>query len=159
MPAEQNSRLTTAVTLGNDHLSSEFSRFVTVAIPEDLNQSKNLKADLEAYDIPVLLEVEEAEMDAEKLGGIPVLVPECTFEQASEIVGQLELNAIDDDDFEEDEDEEDELEDEEEDEEWDDEDFDEEDEEEEEDEDEDEDFDTDDFEEDEDEDLDEDDEE
>jgi len=160
MPAEQNSRLTTAVALGSDRHESESSRFVTVAIPEKLDQSKNLKADLESYDIPAFLEIEEAEMDAEKLGGIPVLVPECIFEQASEIVGRLELNALDDDDIDDfeddDEDEEvdEEFEDEEEDEDdWDDEDFeDEEEEEEEEEEDEEEDFDIDDL----DEDLDED---
>ena len=83
--------------------------FVAVAIPDNVDQSINLKTDLEAYDIPVLLGQETVEMDAEQLGGIPVLVPECHFEQASEIVGHIELNAVDDvdDDFDLDDDEDD----------------------------------------------------
>jgi hypothetical protein len=115
--------------------------FVPVAIPDKLDQSKNLKADLETYDIPALLEIHEAEMDADKLGGIPVLVPEGSFELASEIVDMIELNSIDDEaDFEEDEFEEfEDDEDEEEEEEWDEDEYEEEDEEEEEEEDEEED--------------------
>ena len=72
--------------------------FVAVAIPDNVDQSINLKTDLEAYEIPALLGQDAAEMDEEQLGGIPVLVPECHFEQASEIVGHIELNAVDDDD-------------------------------------------------------------
>jgi hypothetical protein len=98
--------------------------FVPVAIPDKRDQSRNIKADLEACDIPALLEIQEAEMDADKLGGIPVLVPEGSFELASEIVDMIELDAIDDEaDFEEDEFEEfeddDEEDEEEEEEEWD----------------------------------------
>lgn len=116
--------------------------FVPVAIPNRLDQSRNLKADLEAYDIPALLEIHEAEMDAETLGGIPVLVPEGSFERASEIADMIELNSIDDEaDFEEDEFEEfEDDDDDEEDEDWDDEEYEDEEEEEEEDEDEVEDF-------------------
>ncbi|MFA5864913.1 MAG: hypothetical protein WC975_09520 [Phycisphaerae bacterium] len=99
MPAEQNSKQTTAVTLDQERLDSGSGHFVPVAIPGKLDQSKNLKADLEAYDIPALLEEQAAEMDAEALGGVPVLVPEGIFERASEIVGLIELNALDDDDF------------------------------------------------------------
>jgi hypothetical protein len=161
MPTEQNSKLTILVDLDHASVDQEAARFVTVAIPENLGQSKNLKADLEAYDIPVHLQVEEAEMDADLLGGVPVLVPEGVFERASEIVGLIELNALeDDDDFEEDEEEEEEAEGGEE-EEWDDEEeeYDEDEEEEEEEEEEpaeDDDFDLDDFDElDDDEDLDE----
>ncbi len=150
MPTEQNSKLTILVDLDQARVDQEAAHFVTVAIPENLGQSKNLKADLEAYDIPAHLQVEEAEMDAELLGGVPVLVPEGAFERASEIVGLIELNALDDDDdFEEEEEEEEELEKEEE-EEWDDEEeeYDEDEEEEEEEEEEpseDDDFDLDDF--------------
>jgi hypothetical protein len=119
MPTEQTTKATLVVDLDQPRLDLQATHFVPVAIPDNLNQSKNLKADLEAYDIPVHLEIEEAEMDVDQLGGIPVLVPEGTFERASEIVGLLELNALEDDDFEEEE-EEDEKE-KEEDEEWDDE--------------------------------------
>ncbi len=77
-------------------------QYVAVAIPYDIGQSRNLKASLEAHNIPVLLEHEIVEIDADLLGGIPVLVPECKFEQASEIIGDLELNAISDEDEDED---------------------------------------------------------
>jgi len=85
----------------------EASEFVPVAIPARLEQSELLKADLEAYEIPAILESEGEVPDSRVAGGIPVLVPECRLEQASEIVGSIELNAIDDaedDDFEEDDD-------------------------------------------------------
>ena len=144
MPAEPDIKLSTALVLESDRLESTSVCLIPVAIPENLDQSKTLKADLEANHIPAVLE-EQAEMDAEQLGGIPVLVPEGAFELASEIVGQIELNAKEEeDDFEEDEEDEEELEEEKEEEEWDeDEDFDEDEEEEEEEEEE---FDTDEFE-------------
>jgi hypothetical protein len=92
MPANQKSNVTNAIVC-------ELERFVPVAIPENLNQSRTLKADLEAYNIPVQLELREAEMDADLLGGVPVLVPEGSFEQASEIVSLIELSALEFDDF------------------------------------------------------------
>ena len=96
MPAEQKTQLAQAAVCENDHFVLEPERFVPVAIPGKLDQSRNLKADLEAYDIPVQLELREAEMDAESLGGIPVLVPEGSLEHASEIINIIELNALDD---------------------------------------------------------------
>jgi hypothetical protein len=121
MPTEQTTKATLVVDLDQPRLDLEAAHFVPVAIPDNLNQSLTLKADLEACDIPACLQVEEAEMDADQLGGVPVLVPEGTFERASEIVGLLELNALDDDAFEEEEEEEEETDKEEEEEEWDDE--------------------------------------
>ncbi len=99
-----------------------FGNFVTVAIPESMEQSKMLKADLEAQNIPALLEQEITEMDAVQLGGTPVLVPESKFEEASEIIGMIELNALDDedeDDFDFDDDDLDDLDDDLDDEDWD----------------------------------------
>ncbi len=109
MPAEQNLKLTGGVAMESERIVLDATNFVPVAIPNNLLQSKSLKADLQARDIPALIEIEEKEMDADQLGGIPVLVPEGAFELASEIVGSIELDALDDedeDDFDEDEDEE-----------------------------------------------------
>ncbi len=106
----------------------DFENFVTVAIPESMEQSKMLKADLQENNIPALLEDEITEMNAVQLGGTPVLVPESKFEEASEIIGMIELSSIDDDeddfDFEDDFDDDldDDLDDELDDEDWDDED-------------------------------------
>jgi hypothetical protein len=136
MSAEQITKQTNAVC-GNERPVA-LPYFVPVAITGRPDQPKDLKANLEAYDIPALLEIDEAEMDAENLGGIPILVPEGSFELASEVADMIEMNTIDDEaDFEDDEFEDLEDDDEDEEEEWDDDEYEEE-EEEEEDEDEDE---------------------
>lgn len=156
MSAEQTIKQASAVCESERPVAMPY--FVPVAIPDKLDESRNLKADLEACDIPALLEIHEAEMDAENLGGIPVLVPEGSFELASEIVDMIELSSMDDEaDFEEDEFEEfedDDEEDEEEEEEWDEDEYEDEDEEEEEEDEEEEDLEEFEEEEDEDDDLD-----
>jgi hypothetical protein len=103
MPAEPKTQITQAFVCENIPYIMEPERFVPVAIPENLDQSQSLKSDLEAYHIPVHLELREAEMDASTLGGIPVLVPEGTLEDSSELVGIAEMNALNshDDDFDE----------------------------------------------------------
>jgi hypothetical protein len=98
MPAEKNANMTQPIICQSDRLFLEPRHFVPVAIPENVDQSRILKADLEANDIPVQLEIREAEMDTKFLGGVPVLVPEQAFEYASEIVSIRELDAIDDED-------------------------------------------------------------
>lgn len=78
----------------------EASNFVPVAIPARLEESEHLRDDLEAHDIPAILEPEIGPIEPVMAGGVPVLVPECRLEQASEIVGALELDALaDEDDF------------------------------------------------------------
>jgi hypothetical protein len=95
MPAEQKTKVAQADVCENNPYIVEPERFVPVAIPEKFDHSQSLKTDLEAYDIPVQLEVREAEMDDRTLGGIPVLVPEGTLDNASELVGIMDLNALD----------------------------------------------------------------
>ncbi|NLX04935.1 MAG: hypothetical protein GXY33_07310 [Phycisphaerae bacterium] len=89
----------------------EESDFVPVAIPARYEDSEHLKSDLEAHEIPAMLESERLAGDLKGLDGVPVLVPECRLEQASQIVGMIELNALDDgEEFEEEEEEEEEIE-------------------------------------------------
>jgi hypothetical protein len=107
MTAEQI-RLTATVEVEHDRQVLETHNFVPVAIPEKLHDARTLKSDLEAWDIPAFLEM--ADMDEDILGGVPVLVPECSFEKASHIVGMIELNARDDEDVDEFEDDDDEVE-------------------------------------------------
>ncbi len=122
MQAENDPIQAAALVACNANKTSDSGSLVPVAIPENLMNSQNIKADLQAYDIPAMLESEITEMDSELLAGVPVLVPECSFEQASEIVSSIEMSSFDDenndfdfddddDDFEDDDDEDDEDED------------------------------------------------
>ncbi len=98
MTIQENINQPTTLISGDNLHDLKLTQFVAVAIPESMEQSMMLKSDLQAYEIPAILEQEITEMDEVQLGGSPVLVPECKFEQASEIIGMIELNAIDDDD-------------------------------------------------------------
>lgn len=98
MQAENNPIQAAALVACNINKNADSGSFVPVAIPEHLMNSQNIKADLQAYDIPAMLESEITEMDSELLAGVPVLVPECSFEQASEIVSSIEMSSFDDED-------------------------------------------------------------
>jgi hypothetical protein len=122
MSAEQITKQTNAVC--ENERSVALPYFIPVAIPGMPDQSKDIKANPDASDISALLEIDEAEMDAESLGGIPVLVPEGSFELASEVADKIEMNAIDEEaDFDDDEFEDLDDDDDEEEEEWDEEEY------------------------------------
>lgn len=96
MRAEKNSKLATLETVQVSGLKA--GEFVPVAIPARFEDAAHLKADLQASDIPAWLESDLRPDKTDSHHGVPVLVPECHLEQASEIVGHLELNSADDDD-------------------------------------------------------------
>lgn len=83
------------------HVSDlEDCSFVPVAIPAKIEQSLSLKADLEAYDIPAMLETEfETSPSPQLHAAVPVLVPQCQLELASEIAAFVELAALNDGDL------------------------------------------------------------
>jgi hypothetical protein len=96
MSAKPIAEETNAVSESNRSLV--LPSFIPGLVPEKPAVSDDLKVELEAYHIPALLETQEAEMDAESLGGIPVLISEGVFDSTSDMVDMIELNSIDDDD-------------------------------------------------------------
>lgn len=70
---------------------------VPVAIPATIEMSRLLKADLEAHEIPAMLECELTNETVCLMAGVPVLVPESYLEQASRLLDEIEMSARDDD--------------------------------------------------------------